>query len=40
FWEPAEDILLGTANLFVQSLAYLLDFNDEITITDYKASIF
>ncbi|CAF3629264.1 unnamed protein product [Adineta steineri] len=37
FWEPAEDILLGTANLFVQSLAYLLDFNDEITITDYKA---
>ncbi|CAF4338572.1 unnamed protein product, partial [Rotaria sp. Silwood2] len=36
FWEPVEDILLGTANAFLQSLAYSLDFADEICIVDYK----
>ncbi|CAF3702022.1 unnamed protein product, partial [Rotaria sordida] len=36
FWEPIEDILLGTATAFLQSLAYSLDFADEICIVDYK----
>ncbi|CAF0816111.1 unnamed protein product [Adineta ricciae] len=36
FWEPVEDVLLGTANVFLQSLAYSLDFSDEICIVDYK----
>ena len=36
FWEPAEDVLIGTANVFLQSLAYALDFDDKITITDFK----
>ncbi len=38
FWEPIEDILIGTAGVFLQSLAYLLDFDDEINIVDYKVS--
>ncbi len=33
-----EDILIGTAGVFLQSLAYLLDFDDEVGIVDYKAS--
>ena len=36
FWEPPEDVLVGTANVFLQSLAYALDFNDKLSITDYK----
>ena len=36
FWEPTEDVLIGTANVFLQSLAYALDFNDKLSITDYK----
>ncbi|CAF1186858.1 unnamed protein product [Rotaria sordida] len=36
FWEPIEDTLLGTATAFLQSLAYSLDFADEICIVDYK----
>jgi hypothetical protein len=40
FWEPVEDLLLGTANVFLQSLAYSLDFADEICIVDYKVSHF
>jgi hypothetical protein len=40
FWEPVEDVLIGTANVFLQNLAYLLDFDDETSIVDYKASIF
>ncbi|XP_041375232.1 LOW QUALITY PROTEIN: kinesin-like protein KIF28P [Gigantopelta aegis] len=37
FWEPIEDMLIGTANAFLQSLSYALDFDDKLTITDYKA---
>jgi hypothetical protein len=40
FWEPIGDTLIGTVNVFLQSLAYLLDFDDEISIVDYKESIF
>ena len=36
FWEPPEDILVGTANVFLQSLAYALDFDDKLSVTDYK----
>ncbi|XP_060596414.1 kinesin-like protein KIF28 [Ruditapes philippinarum] len=36
FWEPTEDVLIGSANVFLQSLSYALDFDDKITITDYK----
>lgn len=39
FWEPVEDALIGTANVFVQSLAYLLDFDDEVAIVDYKVRV-
>ena len=38
FWEPPEDILIGTANVFLQSLSYALDFDDKLAITDYKGS--
>ncbi|EDO35613.1 predicted protein [Nematostella vectensis] len=38
FWEPPEDVLIGTANVFLQSLAYALDFDDKLTATDYKGS--
>ena len=36
FWEPTEDVLIGTASVFLQSLSYALDFEDKLTITDYK----
>jgi kinesin family member 1 len=36
FWEPVEDTLIGTANIFLQSLGYALDFEDCLTITDFK----
>ncbi|KAK3716103.1 hypothetical protein QZH41_019651 [Actinostola sp. cb2023] len=38
FWEDVEDVLIGTANLFLQSLAFALDFDDKLTVTDYKGS--
>ncbi|RDD47595.1 Kinesin-like protein KIF28P [Trichoplax sp. H2] len=38
FWEPPEDVLIGTASIFLQSLAYGLDFDDRLTITDYKGA--
>ena len=36
FWEPVEDTLIGTANIFLQSLGYVLDFDDCLTVTDFK----
>nr|XP_019926812.2 kinesin-like protein KIF28P isoform X21 [Crassostrea gigas] len=36
FWEPTEDVLIGTSNLFLQSLSYCLDFEDTLNISDYK----
>ncbi|XP_078336846.1 kinesin-like protein KIF28 isoform X12 [Crassostrea virginica] len=36
FWEPTEDVLIGTSNLFLQSLSYCLDFMDTLNISDYK----
>ena len=40
FWEPPEDLLVGTANVFLQSLAYALDFDDKLSVTDYKVYSF
>ena len=37
FWEPIEDALIGTANIFLQSLAYALDFEDCLNIVDFKS---
>ncbi len=39
FWEPAEDVLIGTANAFLQSLGFNLDFDGKITVTDFKVKI-
>lgn len=39
FWEPPEDVLIGTANVFLQSLSYALDFDDKLSITDYKVRL-
>lgn len=36
FWEPPEDVLIGTANVFLQSLAFCLDFDDKLPVIDYK----
>lgn len=36
FEDPAEDVLIGTANVFLQSLSYALDFDDKLAVTDYK----
>ncbi|KAH3769676.1 hypothetical protein DPMN_170950 [Dreissena polymorpha] len=36
FWEPTEDVMIGSANVFLQSLSYALDFEDKIMVTDYK----
>ena len=36
FWEPPEDVRIGTASVFLQSLSYELDFDDKLSITDYK----
>jgi len=39
FWDPAEPILIGTATVFLQSLSYALDFEDnDLTVTDHKGS--
>ena len=38
FWEPPDDVMIGTANVFLQSLSYALDFDDKLSITDYKVS--
>ena len=36
FWEPIEDMLIGTGIAFLQSLSFALDFDDKLTITDYN----
>jgi len=36
FYDPPEDFMIGTANVFLQSLSYALDFDDKLTISDYK----
>ncbi|PAA68256.1 hypothetical protein BOX15_Mlig015918g1 [Macrostomum lignano] len=36
FWEPPEELLIGSANVFLQSLAYCLDFEDRLPIVNYR----
>ena len=36
FWEPPEAVRIGTASVFLQSLSFALDFDDKLSITDYK----
>ena len=36
FYDPPEDVIIGTANVFLQSLSYALDFDDKLAVTDYK----
>ncbi|CAK8695890.1 unnamed protein product [Clavelina lepadiformis] len=36
FYDPTEDVMVGSANVFLQSLSYALDFDDKLVITDYK----
>jgi len=38
FWEPVTDVQIGTASIFLQSLAHSLDFEDNLTIADYKGN--
>jgi len=38
FEDPLEDILVGSSNVFLQSLSYALDFDDKLAITDYKGT--
>ncbi|XP_065183829.1 kinesin-like protein KIF28 [Sycon ciliatum] len=35
FWEPPEPILVGTACVYLQSLAYGMDFQDKLALSDY-----
>ncbi len=36
FYDPPEHLLIGTSGAFLQSLAYALDFEDTLTIVDYR----
>ncbi|XP_064614056.1 kinesin-like protein KIF28P [Liolophura sinensis] len=39
FWEPADaEILIGTVHLYLQSLAYLIELEDNLVISDYKGN--
>lgn len=39
FYDPPQDYLIGSANTFLQSLSYALDFDDRLPITDYKVGL-
>uniref|UniRef100_A0A1I8HLB6 Kinesin-like protein n=1 Tax=Macrostomum lignano TaxID=282301 RepID=A0A1I8HLB6_9PLAT len=39
FWEPPEEVTVGTATLFLQSLAYCLDFEDRLPIVDHRGVV-
>ncbi|CAH1778943.1 unnamed protein product [Owenia fusiformis] len=36
FWEPPEDVLIGTGHVFLQSLLWGLEWDVSVTINDYK----
>jgi kinesin family protein 1 len=36
FWEPVDCLYVGMANVFLQSLVYLMDFSDTLTVYDFK----
>eukprot|EP00038_Savillea_parva_P020125 m.30478 g.30478 ORF g.30478 m.30478 type:complete len:1046 (+) comp4713_c0_seq1:156-3293(+) len=39
FWDPAEDVFLGSAYLYLQSLAYHIDVDENLDITNYQGQI-
>ena len=39
FWEPVEDVLIGTATYFLQPLAFRVDVDERTAIYDYKVSL-
>nr|CAB3259099.1 kinesin-like protein KIF28P [Phallusia mammillata] len=36
FFDPPEDVIIGTSNVFLQSLSYALDFDDKLAVSNYK----
>ena len=38
FWDPPEDIVVGSASAFLQSLSYGLDFEDSLMLTDHRGN--
>ena len=39
FWDPPEDLFCGLGVLFLQSLAYRMDFEDKVYIYEFQVSI-
>lgn len=40
FWEPAgtSDVLIGSVHVYLQSLAYQIELQENLAITDYKGN--
>ena len=38
FWDEPEDISIGSASAFLQSLSYGLDFEDKLMLTDHRGN--
>eukprot|EP01137_Pigoraptor_chileana_P032713 Opistho-2@22532 len=36
FWDPPEDIFLGSAHVYLQSLGYMIDMNESLAVTNYQ----
>lgn len=36
FFDPLDDVFIGTVSVFLQSLGYALDLEDHLTVSDYK----
>ena len=37
FWEPADcKVLIGSVHVFLQSIAYLIDMDENLAITNFK----
>ena len=37
FWEdPNTDVYIGSVHVYLQSLAYMIELEENLTITDYK----
>ncbi|XP_065896564.1 kinesin-like protein KIF28P isoform X2 [Dysidea avara] len=38
FWAAAGDVLIGTVRVYLQSLCYMIEFEEKLAITDYKGN--
>ncbi len=38
FWEPVEDVLIGTATFYLQPLSYKIEVDEKMAIFDYKVN--